>query len=431
VPRIVLPNGLVVLLAEDHNAPVVSMQLRYRTGTRDDPPARSGLAGLVPRLMMQATKHVGKGDYQRMLDAAGSYASGWTVGMDRTMINVSVPSERIALPLWLLSDQMGFLVERLDSEMLDEQVKSLLNAHTQTIDNAPAGRVPGLVISALYPAGHPYHRGSFDISPALTSISPDDVRAFVEAHYRPEQAILSIVGDFDSVRALALVNKYFAPIGKSGDAAHVSGDVPSLDHEVRMVVAARVELPSVTIAWPTAPSQAPDDAPLDLLASALAGPRAGLLRWKLVDELKIAASVDARQASREFGSEFWIQVTATRGHGPRELVSAVDAVLGRLQTAPPNDYVTQGAMTGYLMGPLFAVERSSARADRFAECEEYGVQGSCITHWLARYTSVTAADLSAVAARELPLSKRVVAEVYPSAEAPIAGELRDSPPAGQ
>src|SRR6185437_9480242 len=115
-----------------------------------------------------------------------------------------------------------------------------------------------------------------------------------------------------------------------------------------------------------------DDAPLDLVAQALVGSRAGLLRWKLVDELKIAANVEAHQLSRAFGSEFYIRVTGTHGHSPRELVNAVDGVLGRLQTAPPDPFIAQGALTGYLLGPLLAVSRASARADRYAECEEYG-----------------------------------------------------------
>ena len=108
VEHFVLPNGLTVLLATDHKAPLIGMQLRYRVGTRDEPESRPGLAGLVQRLMMRATMHLGEGDYDRYLDGAGGFDSGWRTAVDQSISWVTVPAEEVALPLWLWSDQMGF-----------------------------------------------------------------------------------------------------------------------------------------------------------------------------------------------------------------------------------------------------------------------------------------------------------------------------------
>jgi predicted Zn-dependent peptidase len=428
VPRVVLPNGLVVLLAEDHKAPVVGLELRYPVGSRDDPPGRPGLAALTQRLMVRATKHLAPGQYERELDAAGAWDVKSTTSLDRTEFHAEVPADRLALPLWLWSDQMGFFVERVDDKLVAEQLAVVLDEHTQKVDSAPAGRLHDLVDAAMYPPEHPYHGGWLRGSTELASVTVREVRAFAEAHYRPDQATLALAGDLESVRALALVHRYFAPVGTAGKPVRADGRRPHLDREVRLTVAAHVELPMVMLAWSTPPSHAPGDAELDLVAQILAGSRAGWLRWKLVDELKIATQVTAHQSSRELGSQFAVEATATRGHRPEELVDAIDHVLEKLRASPPDDYATEGATTGYLVDPSFGLEQSGARADRFAECEEYRVPGGCVEAWLTRYTSIHAADLTAVAVRELPVDRRVVAMVFPADDAPIGGELRDVAP---
>jgi predicted Zn-dependent peptidase len=442
VPRVVLPNGLVVLLSEDHKAPVVGLELRYAVGSRDDPPNRPGLAALTQRLMVQATKHVGPGEYERALDGAAAWDSAFSTSLDRSTFRITLPSDRFALPLWLWSDQMGFFVERLDEKLLAEQIAVVLNEHAQKIDGAPAGRLHDFVDAALYPPGHPYHGGWLRGSSELGAVTVAEVRAFFEAHYRPDQAILAITGDFESVRALSTVHRYFAAIGTSGAPAKARGARPRLEKETRLYVAAHVELPMVMVAWPTAPFYAPGDAELDLVAQVLSGHRAGWLRWKLVDELKIASNVNAHQSSRELGSEFMIEATAARGHTPDEMLDAMDRVIAKLQGKPPEPYSMHGAVAGYLVERTFAIEQSGSRADRLAECEQYGVgllasgagpsnaaaQAPCIETWLSRYASIEPSALTAAAQRELPLAQRVVAEVFPAEEAPIGGELRDVPP---
>jgi zinc protease len=280
----------------------------------------------------------------------------------------------------------------------------------------------------MYPPEHPYHRGWLHGSPDLANVTAREVRAFVQAHYRPEQAILALAGDFESVRALSLAHQYFAPVGTAGSPVHVEGKRPRLDREVRLTVAARVELPMVMLAWATPPQNAPGDAELDLVGQLLTGSRAGWLRWKLVDELKIASQVSARESSRQYGSQFMIEATATRGHRPEELVDAIDQVLQKLQASAPDEHSMHGTTTGFMVDPSFSLEQSGTRADRFAGCEEMHVSGGCLEAWSARYTSVQAEDLSAVAVRELPLSRRVMAAVFPSEDAPIGGELRDVAP---
>jgi zinc protease len=424
VERTVLPNGLTVLLAVDRSAPLVGMQLRYRVGTRDEPASRPGLATLVQRLMARATMHVGEGDYDRYLDAVGGYDAGWRTSLDQSTFWVTVPAEELALPLWLWSDQMGFFAGALNDRLIAQQLQVTHNERVQWFENRPAGIVPELIAAELYPSGHPYHGGALRGTAGLKGVTASELRAFVESHYTPDQATLVVTGDFDPRRARALVEKYFGSLRPARPAARRSDAVPTPAGEVRLQVAARVELPSVTIAWRTAPIFAWGDAELDLIAELLEGQRAGWLRWRLVYDWKIAASVSAHQDSRELGSEFVIHAIASRGHTPRELVDGIDRVLRELQSGGVDGYSMRGTLAGFLTDRLFDAERRLQRADLYHECEQRSVHTRCIDDFISRYTTINPRSLVAVAARELPFDRRVVVEVTPAPDAPIAGALR-------
>jgi predicted Zn-dependent peptidase len=420
----VLPNGLTVVLTEDHRAPLIGAELRYRVGSRDDPPARPGMAGLLPRLMTRATQHLGDGEYDRRLDAAGCFDSRWVATLDRTFFGVTAPAEQLGLVLWMWSDQMGFFAGRVDAPRIDAQVAVHGNERLQRIDNVPAGRVPEMVTSALYPPGHPYHPGLMRSPAGLAGLTVAEVRAFAQAHYTPDHAILALTGDFSSRKATELVRRYFGSLPSGRPLPRPPGAVPALATEMRLQVAARVDAASVTLAWPTPPAFAPGDAELDLVAELLVGHRAGWLRWRLVDELKIASDVSARQESRALGSVFVIHATATRGHAAAELTSAIDEVLATLQGTTPDTHSMESALAGFLVDHLFELEKSAARAHLLAGCAERNAVGSCYEAMFAPYARVAPEALGRVAAEQLPLRRRVGAEVTPAPDAPLAGELR-------
>jgi predicted Zn-dependent peptidase len=424
VGRTVLPNGLTVVVAPDHAVPLVGMELCYRVGLRDEPEGREGLTALVPRLMERATVHVAEGQYDRALDAAGATDSRWLVERDRTCFRITVPSDALALPLWLWSDQMGFLSGRLEQRIIDQQVITLHNEHVQKVDNAPLGHVADLESTHIYPSGHPYHRTALPDGEGLRGIGVPEVRAFIGAQYTPERATLVLAGDFDAPTALGLVQRYFGTIPRGPGTPRRTFPQAVLDREIRLHLAAHVELPSVTLVWPTAPFYQPGDAELDVVAELFAGPRAGILRIRLVDQLGIATSVAAHQYSRRLGSLFVIHATAAPGHSPAELTAAIDEQLDVLRMAGPNRYLLDGSITGYLIGKLFAIEAHAARASLYGRCEEEGTLDHCVEAWTSNYVMLDAAQISSAAARELPRDRRLVIETTPATDAPIAGELR-------
>jgi predicted Zn-dependent peptidase len=424
INRVVLPNGLTVLLVREGKVPLVGMTLQYRVGSRDDPAERPGLSALAAKMMVRTTMHLAEGEYERRLEAAGSYDSKWNTGFDRSTLALTVPAEEIALPLWLWSDQMGFFAQRIDERLIQQQLAALRNERLQKIDSRPAGRVSELASQALYPAGHPYRHAALFLVDGLTSVTPAELRAFVLSHYTPDRATLVLTGDFDSRRALELVVKYFGSLRAGGATARPAAPAPALAGGTRLEVEAGVELPAVTIAWPTPPDYAPGDAELALVAELLVGKRAGWLRWRLVDELGVATDVSAHQRSRELGSEFVITVRAARGHTPAELVAAVDEVLGRLQQHPPDGFSFGGALSGLFLERVGAIEQSVERATIYADCERQGVRAGCVSWWLRPFTTIEPGALSDAVIRWLPLARRVVVETIPTAGAPVAGQLR-------
>jgi zinc protease len=425
--RFVLPNGMTVILAPDLEAQVVGMELSYEVGDRDEPDHRPGLASLVQGLMLRGTKHVGSGEYQRLLGGVGGHWTSRTAA-DRSSFSVTVPSDAIALPLWLWSDQMGFLAETLTDATIAQQIAQVDDGYARRVDDVPRGNTWQMIDHALYPAGHPHHHLADRPGPALRGLTVAEVRAFVARHYAPGRARLVMSGAFDPARARELVARYFAALPAGTPGPRRNGDRPVLAQEIRLRMAAHVDLPSVTIAWATSPEFEADDSGLDAVAQLLTGSRAGLLRIKLVDELKIATEVSAEQRSHQLGSEFSITATAAPGHTAVDLLAAIDGVLRAVKARPPSPDIFLGAVMGYVIQHVFQLQYHATRALLYTHCDEHGFLDSCVQTWLRSYLTLTPAELSRTMVRQLPLDRRVVIEVIPSPDAPLAGENSASAP---
>jgi zinc protease len=425
--QFVLPNGMTVILAPDLEAPVVGMELSYEVGVRDEPEQRPGLASVVQTLMLRQTKHVGSAEYVGLLQGVGGHWK-WHTGFDHSFFSATVPSDAIALPLWLWSDQMGFLSETLTDARIAQQVAEIDEDYVRRFENVPLGHLWQMLDQAVYPPGHPYHHAANRPGPALRGLTVAEVRAFVERYYTPDRARLVLSGAFDPARARVLVSRYFATLHAGAAGPRRNAERPVLGRETRLRLAAQVDCPAVTLAWSTPSEFEPDDFALDAVAELLVGHRAGLLRFKLIDELKIATEVSAQEYSRRLGSMFVIKATAAPGHTATDLLAAIDGVLRDAQAKPPVPYLFIGAVTGYVVDRVFGLQTHAARAVLYTDCDEHGVLQSCIETWLGGHLKLSADGLSKAIARQLPLDHRVVIEVVPSPDAPIAGEPRDSSP---
>ncbi|MGZ3448023.1 MAG: M16 family metallopeptidase [Polyangiales bacterium] len=422
--RYVLPNGLEVILHEDHKTPIVAVNVWYHVGGKDEPQGKNGFAHLFEHVMFQGSKNVGEDMFFKYLERAGASDRNGTTSQDRTNYFETVPSNELALALWLESDRMGTLLDHANDETFKSQRDEVKNERRQNYENAPYGLVPQFIHNAMFPKDHPYHRLVIGTPEDLDAASFEDVKQFFRTWYVPNNATLVLAGDFEPLEAKALVAKYFGTLQKQPDPHPKTQPVPvTLEAEKRLNVEAEVELARVVIDWPTAAHFAPGDSDLDLVANVLSNGKTSRLYKRLVYDLQIAQDVYAQQESMLLGSNFEISVTVRKGKDPLEVLKIVDEELAKLRDTPVADDELARARTRMISTLIFSAERVTARADMLNAYAQEAHDPGYFTKDLARYESASAATLQAAAQRWLPAGKRVLVVVTPTKGAPRAGRL--------
>ena len=300
IPRIqfekyTLPNGLDVILSRDVRVPMVAVNLWYHVGPANEEPGRTGFAHLFEHMMFQSSKHVPPDSHFKLLEAAGASDINGTTDYDRTNYFETLPANQLELALWLESDRMGYLLDKVDQAALSNQQDVVRNERRQSIENQPYGLAEEVMVQSLYPEGHPYYGNVIGSHEDIQAVKLDDVRRFFRQYYSPNNASLAIVGDFDPAQAKALVEKYFGTLKRGPDVPAIKAETPQITSERRKVVKARVELPRVYMAWVTSPIFKAGDADADLASNVLGGGRSSRLYKKLVYEKQIAQTVSAQQ----------------------------------------------------------------------------------------------------------------------------------------
>src|SRR5262245_55642871 len=206
-----LPNGLTVILAVDRTTPTVAIDVWYHVGSKNEVVGRTGFAHLFEHVMFTGSGHVPYGLHDKFTEGIGGSNNG-TTSNDRTTYYETVPSNYLETQLWLESDRMGFLLDTLDLAKLNAQRDVVKNERRQSYDNQPYGRANEILSRALYPPSHPYSWPVIGSMADLTAASENDVKSFFRLYYAPNNATLTIVGDFDPAQAKALVAKYFDDI---------------------------------------------------------------------------------------------------------------------------------------------------------------------------------------------------------------------------
>jgi zinc protease len=331
-----LPNGLEVILSEDHRLPLVAVNLWYHVGPANEEAGRTGFAHLFEHMMFQGSKHVPGDTHFRLLEGAGGSDLNGTTDFDRTNYFETVPANQLELALWLESDRMGYLLDQVNQENLTNQKDVVRNERRQSTENSPYGIVEEELIQLLFPEGHPYHGNIIGSHADIQAAQLEDVRNFFKLYYAPNNASIAIVGDIDPDETKALVERYFGTLARGEPVSKPSVDTPVIAAERRAVVQDRVELPRIYMAWITPPFYAPGDAEADIASVALGGGRSSRLYKSLVHEQQIAQDVQASQYSLTLGSIFQIQATARPGHTADELEQAIDSEVAVFRNVGPD-----------------------------------------------------------------------------------------------
>ena len=426
-----LANGLEVIFDEDHRTPIVTVNLWYHVGSKDEAEHRNGFAHLFEHVMFQGSKHVPEDTYFRFLEKAGATSINGTTNTDRTNYFETVPANQLELALWLESDRMAYLLSHADETTFKSQREVVKNERRQNYENAPYGMVPAFVHAEVYPKDHPYHLLTIGSPEDLDAATFEDVKQFFRTNYVPNNATLVVSGDFDRTKVGALVEKWFGPIPRGKDVPHRKAIAVRHPGETRLDVEAGVELPRAQVTWPTPAFFAPGDAELDLVSHILTGGKTSRLYKRLVYDLQIAQGVSASQQSSELGSVFEISATARPGHTGDELLKVIDEELTKLRTSGVTDAELSRARTSIVADTLFDLERSSSRANRLNTYAHYIGDPNYLAKDVARTTTASTTSVAEAARTWLKEKDRVVTIVTPKKEAPIAGRITKTTRGGQ
>ena len=421
-----LDNGMEIILVEDHRLPLVAFNLWVHAGPRNEAPGQTGFAHLFEHLMFAGTKHIARGETDKLVDAVGGTDSNGSTNFDRTNYFFTLPSKELELGLWIKSDMLGYMTDQVDNIALANQQDVVRNERRQSIENRPYGMTDEAAFAQLFSAGHPYRAVVIGSHVDIQSIKLEDVKAFAKTYYRPNNATLVLAGDFNPAQAKKLLQTYFGTLKAGTPVPPVVAAQPVLTEEKRVQITDRVELARLDLAWHTPAMFKAGDAELDVAASILGGGKASRLYKKLVYERQIAQSVVAQQGSYSLGSVFSIEAVARAKQSLAEIEALVDAELAALAKTPPSAEEVQRAVAAIETGMLTRLEKVGTLADTINAYNQNAGDPNFIGQDLARYRAVTPASVSATVARYLGKNSRVVVNTLPGVQQ-LAPEVATPP----
>ena len=427
-----LPNGLEVILHEDHQLPLVAVNIWYHAGPANERAGQTGFAHLFEHLMFQSSGHVPEDSYFKYLEAAGSSFVNGSTDFDRTNYLEDVPSNQLELALWLESDRMGFLLDRLDAASFANQQDVVRNERRQSVENAPYGLVEEELYHQLFPKTHPYYASVIGSHQDIQNAKVDDIREFFKRYYIPNNATLVIAGDINKVQAKALVTKYFATVPRGDAIPPIEVTTPPITQERRAKITDKVELSRVFMGWLTSPIFKPGDAEAGIAADILGGGKASRLYKSLVYDKKIAQDVNATLQSLTLGSVFEIVATAKPGHTAEELEAAIDEAIQKFSTEGPSAAevaASQNSTYSEIISSLERIGGFGGVADRINLYNQHTKDPNFLNQDLARYAAVTPDGIKQFAAGQLGKEHRAVVYGLPGEKiVPPAPETPPAPP---
>jgi predicted Zn-dependent peptidase len=428
-----LPNGLRLIISEDHLAPVAAVNVWYNVGSKHEVAGKTGFAHLFEHVMFQGSAHVGKAEHIALVQAAGGTMNG-TTWLDRTNYFETMPSHQLELALWLEADRMGTLLDALSQENLDNQREVVKNEKRWSYDNRPYGSWVEKMLGSIFPDGHPYHHPTIGSMEDLDAASIEDVSSFFRLHYAPNNAVLSVVGDVEPDQVQAWVERYFGPIPANPSLPAPLPDMalaPTLGGEIRIVIPDRVPLPRIHWGFRGPIFGDPRLDALDLAGQILAGGKGSRLHRRLVRDERLAQDVALFSMGLVAGASVtagW--ATARPGVDLGTLETAFWEELERMGREPVSDDELARAKALTEADELGALQRVDEKADRLSMYATLFDDPAMVNSILPRYLSTTAEQIQAVCRSVFVADNRVVLTYVPAPPADATASAAAVPISG-
>lgn len=327
--RYILPNGLNLIIHEDHSDPIVHVDVTYHVGSAREQEGRSGFAHFFEHMMFEGSDHVAPAEHLRLVSEAGGTLNGSTT-IDRTNYFETMPVNQMEKALWLESDRMGFLLDAVTQQKFEIQRATVKNERGQNYDNRPYGLSNEKTIAALFPQGHPYSWPTIGYIEDLNRVDVNDLKKFFMRWYGPNNAVLTVAGDVKPADVVKLVEKYFGAIPRGPEVKSMPKQPAVLDKDRYISYEDRIRFPLLTITWPGVNEGNADETALDALAEVLSGGKNSIFYQKFVKS-QTARSANVMHQSMELAGSFKISIAAFPGKTLGQIDSMVKVAFAEFE----------------------------------------------------------------------------------------------------
>lgn len=428
-----LANGLFVTLSEDHTAPIVAVNLWYHVGSANEREGRTGFAHLFEHMLFQGSAQVGSNEHFELVQRAGGTLNGST-WLERTNYFETIPSNQLALALWLEADRMGYLLPAMTQQKLDTQRDVVKNERRWSVDNQPYGtwweRLPALA----YPPQHPFHHSLIGSMEDLSEASLEDVATFFATYYTPDNAVLSIAGDFDPTEARALVERYFGPIPAGGRKPSLPDMSlpPTFGEWSREVVPDNVVAPRLFLAFRSPVFGSDEYYAASVLGAILGMGKGSRFQRRLVRERRIASEASAFTFDLSKGADILVADVTAHPDVPADTLEAevareIDEVYQKGVVAAEVERAVALIETSFVS----AIQSAGDRADRLSMFATLSGDPSLVNEQTERYREVTAERVNAFARERLGPDNRVSLLYIPLMPSADEGESQTGMESGE
>src|SRR5438067_10080286 len=407
-----LPNGLTVVMEEDHSTPIVHVQLWYHVGSKNEKAGRTGFAHLFEHMMFKRSKNVDPEAHTSLISSVGGQSNAYTED-DATVFWETVPAQYLPLILWLEADRMATL--RIDKDTFTTEREVVKEERRMRIDNQPYGRLQEIIYDQAFTT-HPYKHPTIGSMTDLEAASIEDVRDFYRTYYVPANATLALVGDFETPQAIDLVTRYLGRVPKAE--RPVPRDIPkepAQTQEKRITLQEPWPLPAVVVAYHITRDGNPDSYPLHIAAKVLSDGQSSRIYKKLVYEKQIAVAAFGNANLIEDPNLFYAVAIVQQGHTPEEASTALIAEIEKLKTEPISTRELQRSKNQFARDYILGRESNQQKASTLAHAVVIHHDIKTADGEFDIFQNISVADVQRVARTYFRPENRIVLTLMPSA----------------
>ncbi|OGX85335.1 M16 family metallopeptidase [Hymenobacter glacialis] len=409
--KYVLPNGLTLIVSEDHSDPLVHVDVTYHVGSAREQIGKSGFAHFFEHMMFEGSDHAPKGTFDKVTIGAGGSNNGST-NTDRTNYYETLPNNQLEKALWLESDRMGFLLDAVTQERFEVQRATVKNERGQNYDNRPYGLANEYISRTLYPYGHPYSWSTIGSLEDLDRSNVEDLKKFFLRWYGPNNATLTVGGDVKPAEVVKMVEKYFGSIKRGPAVAKTTPVAPVLATDRYVSYADNIRFPMLQMVYPTVAAGHPDDLALTALAEILGGGKNSLLYKNLIKTQK-ATQANAYQRSSELDGVLGFTARAFPGKGLDSLESVVRSTMAEFEQRGVMDEDLQRFKAQTEARMVNSLASVSGKVSQLAANQTYFNNPNYITVETKELKALRKADVQRVYDKYLKGKKAVILSVIP------------------